>query len=342
MQRLQQFMYEACSGFRAAAKPRLRFKTLDDVPPAFAAMLRPGQYVSPGVVRRQAIKRLHEATAVFDGTEIHLICGQVGQRRPPMMRLMQMLMLFVFVLNRLNRQERVDVMVVPFDKPKQMPAEFTPLSPEHVNSGLNVRYSQGPSYILVYRSEEMIKVLLHEVMHHYQMDWYDPGHDELMLQHIQSYVPLASPRLGLNEVYNDTMCVLFLSAIKVFRSARKMTLPAFRALHSRAVAAARAHARKQACGILRYYSKGSLHDAGALSEKSHVFSYYFGKAIVLSDLAAFLEVVPPNYLMRNDPANYNRFSAFFLDCMIQNKHAVSCSPSTRSATLRMTPHTLDM
>jgi hypothetical protein len=53
-----------------------------------------------------------------------------------------------------------------------VPRQGEIVTPDHVNTGLNVRYSGGRVVVLVFRKEEAIKTLFHEILHAYGVgDW---------------------------------------------------------------------------------------------------------------------------------------------------------------------------
>ena len=70
------------------------------------------------------------------------------------------------------RPSSMDVVMLMWDAKKVVPDRGKRVDPVHVNTGMCVRYSGGSSRVLVYRTEEAVKTMVHEVMHAYGVgDW---------------------------------------------------------------------------------------------------------------------------------------------------------------------------
>lgn len=70
------------------------------------------------------------------------------------------------------RPASIDVVLLLWDGKKYVPRRGETVTPEHVNTGVSVRYSGGRVVVLVFRKEEAIKTLFHEILHAYGVgDW---------------------------------------------------------------------------------------------------------------------------------------------------------------------------
>lgn len=62
---------------------------------------------------------------------------------------------------------RIECVLLPFDRPRRFPRRGKAVTREHINGGFT---TIGETKIYVYRKEEWPKVMLHEVLHHMQVN----------------------------------------------------------------------------------------------------------------------------------------------------------------------------
>lgn len=104
------------------------------------------------------------------------------------------------------RAAPLSVTFIPHDKDRVLPARRgAPLTPDHINGGVT-----AGDEIVVYRSEDACKVLVHELLHAYHWDVSFHGNpDESLVTAFDDMAP-NSGEVGINEAYVEAAaCCLF-------------------------------------------------------------------------------------------------------------------------------------
>ena len=157
--------------------------------------------------------------------------------------------------------------------PLPLPRKKRILEPIHVNSGVSIPSS---SACVVYRQEEMCKVILHELLHIWN---FDGRRDEAMDRRIEARYKINSlhQTIRLGEAYNDAMCCIIISAIRARACA---AVDAYASYHFQ-IDKTRRHIFKKAGNVQEFYG------SGAWTESTHAFSYYVAKAVIFQHLPLF-------------------------------------------------------
>lgn len=181
-------------------------------------------------------------------------------------------------------RQTVEIVLLPTLSKKQMDMD-TPaiLGPSNVNSGVTFKSGEGggSSAVLVFRHEEMFKVLLHELLHLYDFDYFEtPGlFDNASFK--REY-KIETAKLGLNESFNDALTLsLYLGFYIAVKEPRYMT--SFTEFYK----AYRVHFNHLRSYLVKMSAKLRLYQArhfnGETREGTHVFAYYHGKAALFSN-----------------------------------------------------------
>ena len=172
-----------------------------------------------------------------------------------------------------------------------------PVSAVNVNGG--VKYSDGR--ILVYRKEDSIKVLIHELLHLFGYD--EPlrsyGAQKAEMRLMRQFSIRCSNNgpgfMGIGECYIDAVaCYLHVLATRG------------------SVNDAKRHIDTVACRMLRHYGRKKATDViPVFNENTHVFSYYICKAALWNDLESFLNRYGPH----NAPMDVDEFVTYVCGCV---------------------------
>jgi len=157
-------------------------------------------------------------------------------------------------------------------KKKLLPTRHGTIGPESVNSGVSMMRC---SCCVIYRQEEMQKVILHELMHLWGVDAKHNEHkDKIIQDHLNIRSLHTTIRLG--ETYNDTICCLIITAMRAFKAAGH-----FHSQFALELERTRRHILIKAANMAEFYRGREW------TEATHAFSYYVAKAVLFQHLDKF-------------------------------------------------------
>ena len=254
--------------------------------------------------------------------DIYFLDGKMCVKNYDQIRLVNTIELYVSVLERLAKQtfQTVTIALYPSSIKKQMDFNNAEtLSANHVNSGVTTK-SGSNRCIIVYRYEEIYKVILHELLHYYDFDYYEYDNHDNMSNYIKSTFKIESDKLGLNESYNDA---LTLSIYIGFFIAMKE--PDFMANQEKFMTRYKTHFYQLRNYLVKMSAKLSLyfekHFQGVTTEKTHVFAYYHGKAALLSNSRRFfLYTMYNKFTIPQDEDRIQRYIKFLSKCLISEPY----------------------
>ena len=224
---------------------------------------------------------------------------------------------------------KLDVCLINYTGKKKLPLKNKLLTSEHINSGVTFRMSNTHSKIIVYRHEEMSKVLLHEIIHGLNIDF-----DYIDISHEESLMKLfcKESKLTINETFTDSLtCLLNTIIYTIFETRRnpEKFLKTVRSNWSKEYNFMKAQCYK----ILRHMNYSEAIDKKCtvkLKEGTHALAYYVLKAVILSNLNMYLKFIAYEKTQINFvKLIHNRLSK--IDLTIFGKKEVESS----SDTLRM-------
>jgi hypothetical protein len=210
------------------------------------------------------------------------------------------------------------------DYKKEFPSESVLLTPFNVNTGVTI-YGKT---ILVYRKEEVIKVLIHELIHFFGIDHMHVSHDnEHELQQIFSL----QNHVYLTESYTDFLaCTSNVMLYSVLSSkGTLLSLKSFLRSFSSNLAHEKLYIFEQASRVLHHqnYCDDIKHN---YSEKTHVIAYYIIKAVMFSNWKKYIEMYNQHMTMNH---------SIFQDEIVKDckNYKIFCNMRVKpSGTLRMT------
>ena len=169
------------------------------------------------------------------------------------------------------------IILIPTNIKKKFPdfnANKVIVTSENCNNGLTTTFSDSRKEILIYRYEDLYKVLIHEMIHYFDLDL--KTNYNIVLPNLFNTLEDENKLINLNEAYVETLAVVLyhiykydgITRLKMIKKHRIRSIRIMNALTN---------------------SNKTIH------QKSHMFSYYICKAILFDNLPAFLEIVINNY-----------------------------------------------
>lgn len=253
---------------------------------------------------------------------------------PSMERFLLFYMCFLIYLfkHKAGRDiQRLSVKLVCYDGKKHLPGNNEDLTPYHVNGGITM--SGGISAdVVVYRKEEIVKVLTHELIHAFGLDAkFISPEDEAF---VNDYFGITCKSATINESFTDALACYINTVIHTYLSYRDTFSKQF----DKNFASERRHITSQACKVLvhnGYYKKnGVLMNNNKVCEKTHVTSYYVLKAVVYTDISEFLAMLTDNRLC----IDVNRYISILkknLPLFVKNLKLSNKKTFSKKSSLRM-------
>lgn len=185
-----------------------------------------GRYLDKGLrhkINAMEFRRLHVRYTTFHGIPTSVTIYHRNETQQVLKELLSMIDFMVFyccsVKGKINVSIDLTVILSPFKK--HFPKSGESFNAEHVNSGFTVRYySKNHSKIVIYRKEEVVKVLIHEILHAFDMDAKINTHDvEVPINQYFGFKDNFS--VNINESFTDTYACLLNLALVAIKCAKK-------------------------------------------------------------------------------------------------------------------------
>lgn len=191
--------------------------------------------------------------------------------------------LLCYIMQRIYKKNRViNVVLVDYLGEKILPSTLgETLTSKHVNSGLTTFYKlENRADVLVYRREEMTKVLIHELLHAHDIDSkFISASSESIISKV-----FCVETLNVNEALTDAFsCVLHTILYSFCSKSDSESL--FRNVENEIN-----FIKYQAYKIIKYTNYNELCPK-IIKEETNIMSYYVVKAIILSNFEEYLEFI---------------------------------------------------
>lgn len=230
--------------------------------------------------------RLHckiERQYIFDNTRVS-ICIYCLNKNYPFAELYRVLNFYIIALNRMGHLPVLNITLYLTNLKKQFPkTSDLILNEDNVNSGVSI-FNNEDRMIVIYRKEELFKVLLHELIHYYGIDFHNYGavHDRYFIEKygIQVSAPLKNKRnpLALFESYTESIaCYGYILTRMLLKGE-----PIEQSNITAHVVKETKHYMMQASKVLKY---------SHLKENTHLFSYYIVKAAIYAKFNEFIKLI---------------------------------------------------
>lgn len=313
--------FKSYSKYNKTFQPEIKQTILSDhtkMPGIYKDIMSDSMYAPGDVVKPDKMNEIYKYESNYDDTQIEIFIVRVGDSFPKIKRYINLIHMYTYLLNKVKHIDRISIALAFFDDKKLLPKKTIPLAPVHVNSGVRVKdFTQ--SCIFVFRNEEDSKVILHELMHHYGMDFYNTFIDNEVLLRLKTKINIHTKRLALHETYNDTMTILYVIGLHILVNEQNITLQKYLQKYSDAFDKATQFMLMNACKLLRYYNKKRLFDDPPILEKTHVLTYYFGKALTFSTINEFNSIIPKTIAINDNAEHVKKFADYFVKHMLSKE-----------------------
>jgi hypothetical protein len=313
----------------------LEKRTVKEFPESF------GNYVGENI-KKHIISNVWLETRYtyrFDGTKIELTTWNIPGKRNSDKKNKHILNFFIASLNKIVGSQKAVVRVMliacPLEKmlPKTMGAT---IASDNVNSAFaSLPSSRDPhGFVVVYRKEELHKVVLHELVHLYGLDFrsYDPKYDILFqtMYNITVKHPHKNSRnaLALYETYTETLAAygsIITSVLFDKKSSNKSAAVVRQSVEARITREARFF-RSRVANIFSHFSHATF------VEDTHVFAYYILKSAIFEHLPLFIQLITKHGVCVRDPVPFLELCRFCCERSLKNNF----SHKTYDHSLRMT------
>lgn len=197
------------------------------------------------------------------------------------------------------------IFLCPFKK--ELPKEKgKTLGRNEVNSGVTL-LSPSNKWIQIFRSEEVLKVLIHELLHYFQLDMYHEAkklQDELGIDHM------------LNEAYNE-LCAIYMHTFYYSKEHDKNFLECLQK--------ETAYSNRVFNRVIDHYQIKEWEEFfGDFKQRTNVFSYYILKYLLMQHWG---------FLNTPDKRNMNMIKSIITD--IVSNYRLKVQPSDGNTSLRM-------
>lgn len=243
------------------------------------------------------------------------------------------------------------------NKKKTLPPKYQKFTTQNVNSAVT-----DFSNITIYRKEEMLKSILHELIHFHNID--NPGNTNTLLRElINTHNVAPNNPYYLNESITEVLATLF-NSVFISQQKSKLSLNSILNHYKSIILNELIHNSIQVSKILKnlgYNNLQSFYKLGitdkinqkskVLHQESDVFAYYILKMYLLNQLSSFINTFNTSnkiIVKKEDSNNTNNISKlrFLFNQSIQDKdlhrfvnYLIKEGPNDRG--LRMTAHILE-
>jgi hypothetical protein len=270
-------------------------------------MFEEGPYISPKL--RTMINGLeylnYTAESEICGVKTHLniykTLGYSNKRVEEIINVMNFIVFYCKEVGRKDYKDDINIKIILSPFKKEIDKSVSKLTAHNVNSGFTTRdYKQMTSSIVIYREEEVIKVLIHELIHALDMDSKDIN-DETDVHFAKIFKKKTNMRI--NESFTDSYaCFLNVCLASVIYS--KKYNDTMYDVFDKFLSYEMMH-------ILYVGQQMALKNT-ARKEETHVTSYYVLKALNWSILEDFVKyLIDHNYMI----GSYRDYALFLGDAI---------------------------
>jgi hypothetical protein len=215
---------------------------------------------------------------------------------------------------------------------KRFPRKRVLLTPYNVNSGVTYYYkSSKHRNVVIFRDEELLKVMMHEMIHAYNLDNVDMA--ESLETNIKEYFGIKN-KIHLNESYTDTVaCIYNVICFSLIWS--RLKGKRLRQVLNMFLDRERRYIMMKARDVLLHmgykFDKTGIKEVVSREETTHVISYYILKAVNFCYINEFIKFLVPKNIDLGDDMGYGKLlnknlrQGKFWEILCENKDIHSSS-----------------
>ena len=289
MERFYDFVFKSYSDYRALdvglEKRRFDKSALDTLKQSH---FFPKELYATAI---KTLKHVYVATYETDGINIQFEYVARGNNDDAerVQKLLHYMNFCILLLKKWSsaKKDKMRVMILDIDYPRRVPADMNLPTPLHVNGGVTY-VNEGDIY--VFRREDMLKVLIHELVHYFDLDykWATKAEQKSLGD------MLWSENINANEAFVDSLAVLLNTCLYCIAEGRNDIQEVF--------AAEMDHVLRGALCLTLIQIKHGRN----VQEKSNASSYYILKAALLMNPDYFGFLGKCNYSI-NDSGRFKEF-----------------------------------
>ena len=197
-------------------------------------------------------------------------------------------LLFIPFLNKNSKIKRVKlqkIFIFPLRYNKFIPKKFDYINEEHINSACTFVYKNIlGGEIFIWRIDELMKVLIHEMIHSFLYDYhlFDSNNiiciDKSIFKNINS--------LNINEVFTEIKTTFFFISLKLFLFSNESRLCRTKFIHNFNLILKEElnYSIKNCKIILNYYRLDNIYKLLTFKQNASIFSYLILKSALLFNI----------------------------------------------------------
>jgi hypothetical protein len=259
---------------------------------------------------KRYMKYVYTIDYVFEGRNIKLtiVLGRTNSNKVRF--LFTVVNLIQHVLNKITTSDKsLNLYLIESRKKKVKPIDGGDLSSDNVNTGVTfIYYTADYRDMYIFRREEMIKVLLHEFVHFYDLDK-KSIHSDLEAS-LNDMFNLRGKSINVNESFTDTYaCIINMLLFCALKSRiDKKGYQWYVNECNKCFKREHKHILEQSANVLKYNGykllNGKLIPSKEITETTSVTSYYVLKAIMFANIKIFLKYLDDNHYKLENEVNY--------------------------------------
>lgn len=206
--------------------------------------------------------------------------------------------------NLINNNKHLNIILYLTDLKKRFPKKKdTVLGPKNVNSGVTIHYTSeinNNGTIILYRKEEIIKVLIHEIIHSFKCD-YELFKEKYNKIFFKEFNFENDKYININESYVEINALIIFLIMKIKKNNEKLSK--FNVYLNEE----KKYSLMKMNQILNYYNINNLKGNISFKQNSNIFSYYITKTgllVKINEFLKFMENINNLKIKNEDCVNY--------------------------------------